>query len=85
MSTLLRHPWDIVNLLQERKSGLTFDQILKHFHQTPKRNTLHRRNPEPTAYAIFMLRNAIRSALEKLTKEDVIVLLDGVYKLNLDN
>ncbi len=77
MAKPLRHRWEITNVLQEHKNGLTLDDILKHF--TPPLTGGGRTN----AYATIRLRATTKGALDKLQKEGKVVFEDGVYKLNL--
>lgn len=82
MARPLRHRWDIVNLLQGHRDGLTLDQIVTHFDRPlPKKPTPGQREREE--YATLVLRGAIFRVMEKLQQEGEVILVDGKYKVNL--
>ena len=82
MAKELRHRDDIVNLLQDRAKGLTFDQILKHFDDPPPPKNAAPYKFKLASDATFKLRAKIQSYLLHFQKSEEVVLSDGVYKLN---
>ena len=79
MTKQLRHRWDIVNLLQEHKRGLTLSQIVKHFDKPhkAKKGTPQARDE---MYATMKLTAVIGADLGKLQKDEEVILLKGRYK-----
>ena len=71
----LRHRWDVVSLLRERKSGFTLEQIAKYFET-------HRR-PADQITDTVVFRARIKRLLDQLLAEEEIVLEGDIYTLNL--